>query len=62
VKITVEIDVKPREGQTQVEADAEMERLVSAYLTNAEYPFLADYGPDAWGGWDGPFALAVRVS
>jgi len=32
----------------------EMFKLVSQYLTLTDYPFLVDYGPDAWGGYEGP--------
>lgn len=39
----------------------EMERLVREYLTSEEGPFWQDYGPKAWGGYDGPRLLSVVV-
>ena len=31
------------------------------YLTEKESPFWGDYGPDAWGGYEGPTLNTVRV-
>jgi len=46
--------------QTDGDTD-EMFTLVSQYLTSADYPFLGDYGPDAWGGYEGPIIRSVTV-
>lgn len=39
----------------------EMFKLVSQYLTLTDYPFLVDYGPDAWGGYEGPRIRNISV-
>jgi hypothetical protein len=39
-----------------------MNALFSEYLTLGEGPFAADYGPQAWGGWEGPFVTGVTVT
>lgn len=45
-----------------IEGDADrFDDLFREYLTTPEYPFLVDYGPRAWGGWDGPTVAAVAV-
>lgn len=32
------------------------------YLTGEDHPFIGDYGPEAWGGYDGPKVIGVQVS
>ena len=53
---TVEVTVT-----TDGDAD-EMRSLLVSYLTQPDSPFISDYGPDAWGGYDGPFVTAVDVN
>lgn len=36
-------------------------KLFAEYLTLPESAFLEDYGPRAWGGYDGPKVAAVEV-
>jgi hypothetical protein len=59
--ITTELTIKPGVGQTQEEAEAEFVRLFREYLTQDDSAFKADYGPDAWGGYEGPTVTSVIV-
>lgn len=59
VKIITELTIKPGKGQSQEAAEAEFITLFQQYLTNNEGTFQADYGPEAWGGYDGPTVSAV---
>ncbi len=59
--ITTELTIKPGKGQTQEEAEAEFVVLFREYLTQKDSAFLADYGPEPWGGYDGPTVAAVTV-
>jgi hypothetical protein len=59
--ITTELNVKPGTGQTQEEAEAEFVVLFREYLTQKDSAFLADYGPEPWGGYEGPTVAAVTV-
>lgn len=43
-------------------SEEEFARLFSQYLTEPEYPFIGDYGPEAWGGWVGPKMTCVVVA
>lgn len=61
LKITTELNIKPGAGQTQEEAEAEFVTLFREYLTNREGAFLTDYGPEPWGGYNGPTVTAVAV-
>lgn len=61
LRMTVEITLKPRNNQSQAEAEAEFIKLFREYLTNEEGAFQCDYGPDAWGGYDGPTVTSVAV-
>ncbi|KIA73378.1 hypothetical protein ANMWB30_23050 [Arthrobacter sp. MWB30] len=61
LKITTELTVQPGSGQTQEQAEAEFVQLFRAYLTTKDSAFQKDYGPEAWGGWTGPRAIAVTV-
>ena len=61
VKVLVDLAIKPRAGQSQEDADAEFLTLFREYLTLPEGPFQEDYGPSAWGGYDGPFVTGVTV-
>ena len=53
IRLLVELDVSG-DGD-------EMARIVTQYLTLADNPFISDYGPEAWGGYDGPFVHRVAV-
>ncbi|MFM1966833.1 MAG: phage MyraDee, partial [Actinomycetota bacterium] len=35
---------------------------ITNYLASGDGPFAEDFGPDAWGGYDGPRAMSVSVS
>lgn len=39
----------------------EVVNLVRGYLEAPEAPFREDYGHGAWGGYEGPFVLDVKV-
>lgn len=60
LKIMTELDIKPGKGQTQEEAEAEFAKRFDEYLSNDDSQFLIDYGPAAWGGYEGPTVAAVR--
>lgn len=48
--------------KVQVDGDEErMRQLLKEYLTSKEAPLWQDYGPNAWGGWDGPTLIDVEV-
>lgn len=49
IEYTFEVKVK-----VDVDADAKFPASFSGYLTDAPGPFMDDYGPDAWGGYEGP--------
>jgi hypothetical protein len=59
--ITTELTIKPGAGQTQEQAEAEFVKLFREYLTQDDSAFLADYGPNAWGGYTGPTVTTVTV-
>lgn len=62
LKLSVELEVKPRAGQSQEDAEAEMTLLFRQFLTLPEADFQESYGLEAWGGWEGPFVTEnVRV-
>jgi hypothetical protein len=61
LKITTELNIHPGAGQTQEEAEAEFVTLFRQYLTNKEGAFQTDYGPEPWGGYEGPTVTAVVV-
>ncbi len=49
----------------EVDLDREDEGFEAAfveYMTGIDFPFLGDYGPEAWGGYDGPKVIGVQVS
>lgn len=53
-KVTVEVEV---EGDSK-----EMQVQLAQYLAGGtDCNFFDDYGFGAWGGYDGPFVVAVRV-
>lgn len=54
ISILVSLDIQ---GDVEVFANTFAE-----YLTTEGYPFEEDYGPNAWGGYDGPFVTGVIVS
>ena len=39
----------------------EFKKLIAEYMTLDEGVFLSDYGPNAWGGYDGPMVAAIEV-
>jgi hypothetical protein len=52
VTVEVEVDGDPKEMQIQL----------AQYLAGGpDCNFFDDYGYEAWGGYDGPFVLAVKV-
>lgn len=59
--ITVKLDVKPGENQTQEEAQVEFTKLFRDYLTQHDSQFRIDYGPETWGGYDGPTVTDITV-
>ncbi|WP_459793191.1 hypothetical protein [Arthrobacter sp. AD-310] len=61
LRMAVEVTLKPGSNQSQAEAEAEFIKLFREYLTNEEGAFQCDYGPDAWGGYDGPTVTSVEV-
>lgn len=53
-KVTVEVEV---DGDTR-----EMQWMLADYLAGGEgCTFFDDYGYEAWGGYEGPFAVSVTV-
>lgn len=38
------------------------DRHFKGYLTDEDGPFMQDFGPQAWGGYDGPTVSAVTIS
>jgi hypothetical protein len=60
--ITVDLTIKPGANQSQEEAEAEFITLFRGYLTNKEGAFQSDYGPEPWGGYEGPTVTAVTVT
>lgn len=61
LSIKVELTIRPGNRQTQEDAEAEFVSLFRDYLANKEGTFQADYGPDAWGGYEGPTVTHVSV-
>lgn len=59
--ITTELTIKPGAGQTQEQAEAEFVQLFRDYLTSKDSVFQTDYGPEPWGGYEGPTVAAVTV-
>lgn len=55
---TVTIDVEPGVGTLE-----EMDRIFEQYITDREFPFMADYSldPEIDDGYPGPFARSVTV-
>ena len=41
--------------------DDDMALTFAQYLTDVNGSFADDYGPGAWGGYDGPFVTHVRI-
>ena len=46
--------------ETKADGD-HFDQLFAEYMTLPEGPFVEDYGPDAWGGYDGEYVTAVVV-
>lgn len=42
--------------------ETDFAHYLSEYLTEPSAPFITDYGPDAWGGYDGPKVVRVEVA
>lgn len=59
--INTELTIRPGVGQSQAEAEAEFAQLFTEYLTQTDGAFQTDYGPNAWGGYDGPTVTSVIV-
>ncbi|MEO3931311.1 hypothetical protein WMO79_00665 [Micrococcaceae bacterium Sec7.4] len=59
--ITTELTIRPGAGQTQEQAEDEFVTLFRDYLTMKDSAFQTDYGPKAWGGYEGPRVTAVTV-
>lgn len=62
--VAVEFSVKTvwsGKGSTDEIAE-EVADLFKEYLTGREAPFRCDYGPGAWGGYEGPFVRSVKVT
>lgn len=49
VKLTIDGDVD------------EFAKVFAEYITEVDYPFESDFGPQAWGGYDGPFVTSCSV-
>lgn len=48
--------------EIEIDQDEEnFEDLFVEYLTHEDSSFIEDYGPDAWGGYDGPKVVGVQV-
>lgn len=54
IRMTVEFDVTER-GASQYGSAEELRRALNDYMQSDESPLHADYGPEAWGGYDGAF-------
>ena len=61
LNITVELDLKPGAHQNQAAAEAEFLTLFREYLTHKDGSFQTDYGPNPWGGYEGPTVTSVTV-
>lgn len=48
--------------KTEDEVRDEVYDLVKPYLESPEGSLYSDYGPEAWGGYDGPTYIAGAVS
>ncbi len=59
--LTLTIQITPQTGQSMDDARQEMAHMLRDYFTDSEFPLLADYSPDAWGGYDGPFIASIRL-
>jgi hypothetical protein len=57
-RYTVEVVIEVADDQRPVDFDD----LFAEYLTTDSYPFLTDYGPHSWGGFEGPLVHAVNVA
>lgn len=58
ITLTVSFTVEERD-----EGDAEtLRRNLVSYLTSPDAPLRDDYGPEAWGGYDGAYITAARVT
>ena len=71
--LNLELTIRPRPGQTEVDAAAEMREHLSHYLTGPHGPLLEDFGTvwdkngdptddTPWGGYDGPTIDHITVS
>ena len=77
LRALVTLTVAPKPEQSLADASSEMLQQFKEYLTECDRPFLGDYGattaelaafrddPDAdeptWGGYEGPYVVAVDV-
>ena len=44
------------------ELEAQIAEAIAAHLTDESGPLVEDFGPDAWGGYEGPSLTRVAVS
>lgn len=61
LELTVKLDITPGENQSREEAESEFTRLFRDYLTQLDSQFRIDYGPEAWGGYEGPTVTDITV-
>ncbi len=57
--LTLQLDVEERLPGGNV---VDLMACLHDYLTNPECPLLEDYGPKAWGGYDGAFITKAEVT
>lgn len=59
--VQAEFTLEVPEGVDEAQALDSMFANVQEYLTSPEHPFLEDYGPEAWGGYEGPVVVVSTV-
>ncbi|MGI6797656.1 hypothetical protein [Gordonia sihwensis] len=47
---------------TPEEAQARIKEQLAEYLTSTEVGLITDYGPQTWGGYEGPFIVECSVA
>jgi len=58
VTLTLNIEL----SDSTPEAEAEFLKQFAEYITNENGSIIEDYGPKAWGGYDGPVIKRLDVS
>lgn len=66
IEITVVFKVQERSkgtrnGRWEYGTAAALKDDLVAYVTSREGPLRDDYGPEAWGGYDGAFVTGAKV-